>query len=263
MVRGLAVALRPSRRGAHGILAADSRLQMTDIARPVAARRRRSSTAGLVFALLGAATLLVGAAAFTALVLWPRWPAQIAPDAPSVPITVGGVLFSVPPAAVRVPMQRAPGTQARLDLAFLWPSLTPPGPPPRLSIADAPPPIDRLFVTIVAQQVALSPAERVKTIYPRYLADTQYDGPDGLKIISFREGTPYQGEDIYFDAATQGGFLVRCNRPGKTGTPGMCLSERRIGDADITVRFPSDWLADWRNVAAGIERLVTSLKPGG
>jgi hypothetical protein len=235
---------------------------MTDYARSPR-KSRRGTSAGLLFALAAVAGLIVAAGAVVALVMWPRWPVAIAPDAPSVPVTVGGVLFNVPPAAIRVPVQRAPGTQARLDLAFLWPSLKPPGPAAKPAIADEPPPIDRLFVTIAAQTTALPPTERVKTIYPRYLADTQYDGPDGLKLISFRDGTPYQGEDIYFDPSAQPSFLVRCNRPGKAGTPGMCLSERRIGNADVTVRFPSEWLGDWRKVTAGIETLIASWKATG
>jgi hypothetical protein len=235
---------------------------MSGIARSTKSRRRRAS-AGLLFALSAVAGVIVLAAAITALVLWPRWPSAVAVDAPSVPITVGGVLFNVPPAAIRVAVQRAPGTQARLDLAFLWPSLKPPGPAARPAITDEPPPIDRVFVTIAAQTTALPPTERLKTIYPRYLADTQYDGPDGLKLISFRDGTPYQGEDIYFDPTAQGGFLVRCTRPSKAGTPGMCLSERRIGNADVTVRFPSEWLTGWRKVAAGIETLIANFKASG
>jgi hypothetical protein len=235
---------------------------MTDYARSTR-KSRRGTSAGLLFALAAVAGLIVLAGAVVALVMWPRWPVAIAPDAPSVPVTVGGVVFNVPPTAFRVPVQRAPGTQARLDLAFLWPSLKPPGPAAKPAIADEPPPIDRLFVTIAAQTTALPPTERVKTIYPRYLADTQYDGPDGLKLISFRDGTPYQGEDIYFDPSAQPGFLVRCSRPGKAGTPGMCLSERRIGNADVTVRFPSEWLNEWRKVAAGIETLIASWKASG
>jgi hypothetical protein len=232
---------------------------MTDIART---KSRRTASTGLLFALSAVAGVIVLAAAITALVLWPRWPSAVAPDAPSIPITVGGVLFNVPPAAIRVAVQRASGTQVRLDLAFLWPSLKPPT-PAKPVVSDEPPPIDRVFVTIAAQTIALTPAERVKTIYPRYLADTQYDGPDGLKLISFRDGTPYSGEDIYFDPTAQPGFLVRCNRPSKAGTPGMCLSERRIGNADVTVRFPSDWLTDWRKLAAGIETLIASFKASG
>ena len=102
---------------------------MTDVARHQSktARKRAGTSAGLLFALATLIVLVVGAAALVALMLWPRWPgAAVAPDAPALPITVGGVLFNVPPAAIRVPVQRHSGATERLDLAFLWPSLQPP-----------------------------------------------------------------------------------------------------------------------------------------
>ena len=160
-------------------------------------------------------------------------------------------------------LQRRPGAQERLDLAFLWPSLEPPDPRRARLRARRAPPIDRLFVTIEPQATALAPSDRVRTIYPRYLADTQYDGPDGLKVISFKDGSPYQSEDLFFDPAAQPGFVTRCSRPGAAGTPGMCLYERRIEGADVTVRFPSEWLTGWRALNEGIGTLIGRLKPGG
>src|SRR3954466_668462 len=226
--------------------------------------QKRSVSAGLVFALITLVALIIFAAAFVALVLWPRWPsAAAAPDAPSRPITVGGVLFNPPPAAIRVPLQRHPGAQERVDLAFLWPSLAPPDPAARPSPAEQIAPIDRIFITITPQSTAVAPNDRVRSIYPRYLAETQFDGPDGLKVIAFKEGTPYRGEDLYFDPAAQPGFVVRCSRPGKANTPGTCLYDRRIEQADVTVRFPIDWLANWRGVNDAIAKLLGQLKPGG
>jgi hypothetical protein len=76
----------------------------------------------------------------------------------------------------------------------------------------------------------------------------------------FRDGTAYQGEDLVLDPSRLEQFLLRCTRI--TGlTPAMCLHERRIGGADITVRFPRDWLSDWRTVSDAIERLVAGFKP--
>jgi hypothetical protein len=237
---------------------------MTDVPRhhSKTERKRRGASAGLLFALATLMALVIGAAGLVAVMLWPRWPGPaVAPDAPALPITVGGVLFNVPPAAIRVAMQRHSGAQERLDLAFLWPSLRPPDPATKLAPTETTPPIDRLFVTIEPQSIALPPSERVRTIYPRYLADTQFDGPDGLKVIPFKEGTPYQNEDLFFDPAVQPGFVVRCSRPGAAGTPGMCLYERRIENADLTVRFPSEWLTGWRAVNEGIAKLIGTLKP--
>jgi hypothetical protein len=238
---------------------------MTDLAGHKAVKRtRRGHSAGLVFALATLVVLILLGAAFVGLVLWPRWPgAAVAPDAPALPVTVGGVLFNVPPGAIRVAAQRHTGAQDRLDLAFMWPSLQPPDPSAKPAPTETAPPIDRLFVTIEPSSIALPPSERVKSIYPRYLSETQFDGPDGLKVISFRDGTPYQGEDLFFDPTAQPGFVARCSRPGAAGMPGMCLYERRIEGVDVTVRFPSDWLPGWRAVNDGIGKVVERLKPGG
>jgi len=206
-------------------------------------------------------------------VLWPRWPGPLVGlDAPPLPITIAGVTFNLPPAAIRVPVQRRPGAQERIDLAFAWPSLEPPDPnaKPPAPAAGAPgtpgtvpaptPAFERIFVTIAAAGDTLPPAERVVTIYPRYAAAEATPGPGDLTTLAFRDGTPYQGEDLIYDAAAPG-FLVRCTRNGAGPTPGTCLYERRIDAADLVARFPRDWLGDWRTVADKIDRLIAGLRP--
>jgi hypothetical protein len=205
--------------------------------------------------------LALGGAAYVAYVLWPRWPAAVGVDAPSLPITIGGVTFNVPPAAIRAPVQRRPGVQERVDLAFVWPSLQPPEPTPKTAGSGGPKVLDRLFVTLAASE-AMPPLERIKTIYPRYAAKDPESGPEGLAVLPFRNDTPYQGEDLIYDAEVPQRFLLRCSR-GKPLMPGVCLHEQRIGSADITVRFPRDWLEHWRDVAHGIERVVANLRPAG
>jgi hypothetical protein len=236
-----------------------------------AGRRKRRSLLALPFSTAVAAA--IAGALFVSYVLWPRWPgAPVSPDAPAMPITVGGVAFNVPPAAIRVPVQRQPGPHERVDLAFLWPSLTPPQPPgkpangapprPRDALTAAPAAsADRLFVTIAGSGVVLPPDERLKSIYPRYVAAQAAQGPDGLAVLPFRPGTPYQGEDLVYLAAQPERFFVRCTRPGAGATPGTCIHERRIDTADITLRFPRDWLSDWRAAAGGFDRLIAQLHP--
>lgn len=217
--------------------------------------------------------LIFGAVAYIVYVLWPRWPAEpVALDAPEIPITIAGVAFNIPPGAIRVPVQRRPGALERVDLAFLWPSLKPadaagkPAAPAAKQVTPGTLPapgafLDRLFVTIASAGSEMAPAERLRTIYPRYASTEPVSGPAGLAILPFREGTPYQGEDLIYDAATPENFLVRCSRDGAGETPGTCLFEERIESADIIVRFPRDWLSDWQSIAVSIERLIKGLRP--
>jgi hypothetical protein len=80
-------------------------------------------------------------------------------------------------------------------------------------------------------------------------------------VIRFRDDTPYQGEDLFYDPAAPDRFVVRCTRPGAAAMPGTCLFERRLGEsADVIVRFPRDWLAEWRPLSAGIEKLIARLQ---
>ncbi|MEA2904686.1 MAG: hypothetical protein QOI12_2073 [Alphaproteobacteria bacterium] len=229
-------------------------------------RPRRADGRVLAGPLLALLALIVGASGFIAFVLWPRWPEPpVGLGAPALPITIAGVAFNVPPAAIRVPVQRRPGAHDRVDLALVWPSLEPPdvnaGAPAASAGAPTARTLERIFVTISAAGNTLPPAERLKTIYPRYAVAEPVAGPGGLAVLAFREGTPYQGEDLIYDAAAPDAFIVRCSRNGAGPTPGICLLSRRIDTADVVVRFPRDWLNEWRFVADTIERLIKMLRP--
>ncbi|MGH7173752.1 MAG: hypothetical protein ACRELG_26005 [Gemmataceae bacterium] len=224
-------------------------------------RRHHASHNPLAAPLLLFGLAVLVAAAYIAYVLWPRWPqTPVALNAPSLPIVISGVNFNIEPAAIREAIQRRPGTQARVDLDYLWPSLKPPD-RSVIPTLGAPANLDqRLFVTIASGDLTLPLMQRVRDIYPRYLVAEPVAGPDGLTLRRFRDGTPYQGEELVFEANAPTHFLARCSRTGITNS-GTCLLERRIGNADITFRFARDWMKDWRGVAAGIDKLQARLHP--
>ena len=228
---------------------------------------RRMARSLLMLPLLVFLAVASLAASYVAYVLWPRWPGPtVAPNAPSLPIIVGGTAFNIPPAAIRRPVQRRPGAQERIDLVFLWPSLSPPasaaeaGPQGAATSAEAAHPLERVFLTIAGDDGAPAPLERMNTIYRRYLAPETLAEQDGLVALAFRKDTPYQGEDLLYTPDMPERFLLRCTRDSAGPTPGTCLHERRIGGADVTVRFPRAWLGDWGSVADGIDRLITRLQ---
>jgi len=200
---------------------------MADKAAAPVARRRISG--GPLVGLLLSAALIAAAATYVVSVMWPRWPGAAVTDAPSLPITVAGVLFNVPPAALRIAVQRHAGAQERIDLAFLWPSLDPPDPAARPSPNDEPQPFDRLFVTIAASEGTLAPVVRFREIYPRYLGDGPYKGPDGLAVSLFRDGTPYQNEDLFFDTEQPHPRHLPARAPGRGSRRHRALSPRLAG----------------------------------
>ncbi|HUZ32659.1 MAG TPA: hypothetical protein VMV19_11260 [Xanthobacteraceae bacterium] len=230
---------------------------------------RKSRSLRLTLALFAIA--IAAAAIFVSYILWPTWPEKPVPlDAPSIPVTVAGVLFDVAPAAVRVPVQRHPGAHERIDLMFLWPSLTPPHGDDDIAkpvvtgddeVLPVPTSDKRLFVSIAPLGSLLSPDARLRTIYPRYIESEATAGADGLAILPFRAGTPYEGEDLVYLAEKPEQFFARCSRPVRT-VPGTCIYERALGATEITLRFPREWLQDWRQLAIGFDRLIAQLHPG-
>jgi hypothetical protein len=222
-------------------------------------RRARHSPLAAPLALF----LIAGAAAvsYVGYVLWPRWPdAPVAIDAPALPIVVAGTAFNIEPAAIRMRVQRHPGTQDRVDLAYVWPTLAPPDPAEKTAAPGTPiEPIERLFLTIEGSDGVMPPIERAETIYPRYLVAEPVAGPEGLTLRGFRKDTPYAGEELAFESNAPQHFLARCSRHGVVGS-GSCLLEKRIGEASLTFRFPRAWLENWRQVAKGIDTLTARLQ---
>lgn len=203
----------------------------------------------------------IGACAIgiVAYLLWPTWGLEKASDPSRLPVSIGNTLFNVPTKAIRIKLQKRTGPQERVDLSFVYPSLAPPEAPRHVSaetVETTPQAIDRIFLSIAAHHDALSPEERVRTIYPRYLDPNSARNTDGLTMRAFRDNTPYGNEDLVYAETPQ--IVARCTRDA--ATPGMCLSERRIDGADLIFRFPRDWLSQWRDIANAMNQLTNQMR---
>uniref|UniRef100_Q07P79 Uncharacterized protein n=1 Tax=Rhodopseudomonas palustris (strain BisA53) TaxID=316055 RepID=Q07P79_RHOP5 len=220
--------------------------------------RRRPTRRGHHWPLFASAVIAGLAIAAIVYLLKPTWHAEkiSAPD--RTPVSVGGTLFNVPTPAFRVKVQKHSGPQERVDLHFNYPSLQAPEKPKHVTIDTVEQigqPIDRIFLSIAEHNDALAPDQRLRTIYPRYLDSRVIPAADGLTQRAFRDGTPYGNEDLF--TASDPELAARCSRDA--ATPGMCLSERRIDGADLTFRFPRQWLTQWREVAVAMDRLTLQL----
>ena len=159
-----------------------------------------------------AATIV--SAGYVGYVLWPRWPeAPVANNAPPIPIVVAGVTFNIQPAAIRRDVQRHPGEQTRVDLVYLWPSLTPPDPAAKPAVHTPVNPERRLFVSIESGDDTLPLMQRVQAVYPHFLVAQPTAGPPGLTLRGFRDGTPYQGEELVFEFGSAHAFPGALHAP--------------------------------------------------
>jgi hypothetical protein len=223
------------------------------------ARDTRRNPRAHVVPIVIAASLSAAAIALVTYLLWPTWGTDTSRGPARLPVSIGGTLFNVPTAAVRMKIQRHSGPQERVDLSFTYPALEAPEAPKHVSadaVEDKVQPIDRIFLSIAAHHDTLAPDTRVRTIYPRYLEQASTPFDDGLTMRAFRDGTPYGGEDLF--SASTPSLNARCTRDA--ATPGMCLAEHRIDGADLTFRFPRSWLSQWRDVADAMERLTAQLR---
>ena len=208
--------------------------------------------------ILGAGVVAASAMALIVYLLWPTWASAPSEDPGRLPVSVGATLFNVPTQAFRMKVQKHSGPQERVDLSFPYPLFTAPDRPKHVGaepVDEAIQPIDRIFLSISAHEDAMAPDVRLQTIYPRYLESASSSAQEGLTVRAFRDGSPYSGEDLF--VADTPRLVARCSRD--TTTPGMCLSERRIGGADLTFRFPRQWLTQWRDVAGAMEQLTAQL----
>ena len=226
---------------------------------PPIARIARKKRRGHLVPILLAGAIAAIAIGMVAFLLWPTWEADVSSAPARLPVSIGGTLFNVPTAAIRMKIQRHTGPQERLDLSFSFPSLEPPDAPKHVGAENlemAVQPIDRIFLSIAAHRDSLTPDLRSRTIYPRYLEQTSTAVENELTMRAFRDGSPYGNEDLF--SATAPDITARCTR--EAATPGMCLSERRVDGADLTFRFPRSWLAHWRDVAEAMDRLTLELR---
>ena len=85
------------------------------------ARGSRRQTRSHVLPVVLSGVVAFGAMALVAYLLWPTWESDISSDPARLPISIGSTLFNVPPAAIRMKIQRHSGPQERIDLSFAYP----------------------------------------------------------------------------------------------------------------------------------------------
>jgi hypothetical protein len=188
--------------------------------------------------------LFAGALAAAALAgtLWVRRP--VAPEPVLVPFRVGALTIRVPQAWLGPSMPRTGGGTDSLEIKVPLAALLDPAP-----TAGDPLGRETLHVTVLPVEAGLPPAERAGSLYARFVAATAVPVEGGLIRREFRPGTPFEGETLYVVPPDGRRFTARCAAPSE---PAACLSELRLGEIDLRVRFAPGLLAEWERMVQGL-----------
>jgi hypothetical protein len=191
----------------------------------------------------------------------PRPAAALTGNSDLVHLTVRGAAFAIPANYIENAAARSGGEQDSLALAVLFPSWR------GYSEADA-----RLFqgnapdspvIHLALRRDAnnLDAASRLKRIYMPYV-EKQAAGPFGLMQYRFRADSGYEQNDLFAGDGADGLLLLLCERAAsELPSPNCTAVDRPLARTlSVSWRFKRAYLARWREMAGGVDALVSKFK---
>lgn len=199
--------------------------------------------------LLVASALLVIALALGGLLLFVS--REEAPDA-VVQAELAGVKFAFSRAYARDDATGAGGLSDRLSFLVAFPTFKPLAAKDRGSAAA-------IALTLTPKDEGLDPGERPAKLYARFLTPETLEGPGGLVLRHFEQGSPYDSEELLIAPPDGATFFARCPKQ-EAGAPGeACISVFREGGFDVELRYSPALLERWDALYDGAQALVSRL----
>ena len=178
-------------------------------------------------------------------------------------VHLGTVTLAYPPGYARFAPGRSGGIFDRVEMAFTVPDLRAAGTSTApLKADDSIEPGERqsVFMTLRPEDEANDPADRMATLYARFLQSDVWQGENGLLMRRFETGSPYEREELHFVPPDGRSFAARCVRPTQppSDLPSTCLAAVRLDGLDIDIRFSPTLLSRWNVLNDGVRQLVES-----
>ena len=182
-------------------------------------------------------------------------------DPREIHLTIADTAFAIPANMIRFDSHRVGGRHERVDLAFAWPGLrgftTVTEPLFQLSGRDSP----LVFASIIAESEAPDAAERMNSLYERFIEGDGFRGPVGLVGHRLSGISGYGDETVFYEPDAAMPFVARCTAPTDPEIPETCMSDLRIsGNLLLQYRFRRGLLDDWRQLRTGIDMFVAAVR---
>lgn len=206
----------------------------------------------------GVAALALAAACAGAFMILPRSFA-----APTTTMArLGATRLALPTGYFR-PQSRRGGSVGEVALAAFFPDFTPGG-----EVSDVAPDTDLaerferlVFISIKPADSSLDPVDRPARLYARFLEPDGWSHPGGLIAKAFQDGSPYEGQELYYVEPEGRQFAARCRQPDQTQkTPNSCIYDFRLDGLDVEMRFSAALLSEWEKLNAGVRGLIETAR---
>lgn len=179
-----------------------------------------------------------------------------------IELSVNGLKFTIPANYMIYSSARQGGARKDVSLFTTYPNFRGysdwQGPNFTSNAADSP----AIYILIREEDLDFTEADRLQRIYLSYVADAAGEpGPFGLVQYAFRDDSGYRGQDLFVGQSPRGPIVMRCDRLSQQDVSPSCLRDVRIKrGVAASYRFKRAHLADWRQIADGVEGLIVQFR---
>jgi hypothetical protein len=178
----------------------------------------------------------------------------------AVDLSVGGISFKIPSNYIRLRTARKGGPLAQVALFAALPHFRGYSDTDAETFSDNAADSAVVDILLHEEQMKLGELDRFKRIYLDYVVSTTGKaGPFGLTQYEFRDDSGYRGKDLYLATLGKHTVVLRCDRLSTNDQSPSCIRDTRLaGHASLSYRFKRSQLSRWREIAAGVDKLMHS-----
>jgi hypothetical protein len=180
----------------------------------------------------------------------------------TVQATVGGLALRIPANYLVFASARKGGTRREIDVAAKLPDFHGYSEAKRnvFSTNGVTSPIVR--IKIRGEPFEVPEAARLNRVYLGEVVDPRGQAASyGLTHYEFRDDSGYRGDDLFVGQEENKIVAMLCERPGADVPSPNCLRDYPLGSgAALSYRFKRTHLAQWRDIARGVNRLLSSFE---
>lgn len=181
-----------------------------------------------------------------------------------VQMSVGGLALRIPANYLLYASARRGGARQRVELFAKYPDFSGYSDWESQTFASNATDSPMIYMLVREEPLALGEDERLKRIYLGYVENPSGEaGPFGLTEYNFRNDSGYRGEDLFVGQEGSHPVVMRCVRLSQEVPSPSCLRDVPLSrEIVMTYRFKRSHLADWRDIADGVNKLVRTFETG-